>query len=126
MRKMLGCLWVALAFAVVAGNVDMSLAGGKDDPKYTIKEVMQEAHKKGLLTKVYKGDASDAEAKRLLELYTELAKQKPPAGDADAFKATTKKMVEGAKLIVDGKKDDGIALLKKTVQCMKCHMNFKG
>jgi hypothetical protein len=115
---------LALAFAVVAGNVDKSLAAG--DAKYTIKEVMGEAHKKGLLKKVYSGDASEKDAKRLLELYTELAKQKPPKGDADAFKATTKKMVEGAKLIVDGKKDEGIALLKKTVQCMECHQNFKG
>jgi hypothetical protein len=125
MRKMLGCLCVAMVFAMVAGNVDMSFAG-KDDPKFTIKEVMQEAHKKGLLNKIYKGDASDADAKRLLELYTELAKSKPPAGDAEAFKVTTKKMVDGAKLIVDGKKDDGIAALKKAVNCGGCHKNFKG
>ena len=91
-----------------------------------IKEVMQEAHKKGLLKKVTSGEASDAEAKKLLELYTELSKSKPPAGDADAFKATTKKMIEGAKLVVDGKKDEGIALLKKSVNCGGCHKNFKG
>src|ERR1700757_2160487 len=128
MRKMLVCFWAALAIAIAVGTNGLAV-GDKD---YTIKDVMQKAHAKKkdgtptLLAKVTSGKASDEEAKTLLAMYQSLAKQKPPAGDADAWKAKTKEMVEGAKLYVDGKKDEGAAALKKSVQCMACHKEFKG
>jgi hypothetical protein len=125
MQKMIACLCGVLALAILAGNVDLSFARGKDDPKYTIKEVMQKGHKGGLLKKVTSGTASADEAKTLLEMYKALGQNTPPKGDADDWKKTTKTMADAAQLVVDGKKDDGIAALKKAVNCGVCHGKFK-
>ena len=93
-------------------------AAGKDDPKYKIKEVMKIAMKGGLCGKVASGKASDDEKKQLIELFTALAANKPPMGDADAWKTRTTALLEAAK------KGDGDAL-KKAANCMSCHKEFK-
>src|ERR1700681_1382737 len=110
MRMLFAMSCVAVALLLVLGD-GVTSAGQKDgDPKFTIKEVMTKAHKgkDALLTKVKDGKASDAEAKDLLEMYTALTKNKPPKGDAEDWKKRTDALVAGAKLVVDGKKDDGI------------------
>jgi cytochrome c553 len=118
------CLVVALA------AVAHSSAAGQDKdetPKYTIKEVMKKGQNKGgLYMKVLSGKASDADAKTLLEMYQSLAKQKPPAGDADSWKTKTTALIEGAQLYVDGKKDDGLAKMRDAGNCMNCHKVHKG
>ena len=77
-----------LALTLLVG-IDTSNAGGKKDPKYTISEVMKKAHKSGLWKKVAGSDASAEEKKQLVEYYTALTQNKPPAGDAAAWKKTT-------------------------------------
>jgi hypothetical protein len=120
----MSCLAVALLLAM---GDSVTSAGQKDgDPKYTIKDVMQKAHKGGLLKKVTGGKASDAEAKELLAMYTALVKDKPPKGDAEDWKKRTEALVAGAKLVVDGKKDEGIMKLNDASKCADCHKIHKG
>ena len=56
MRRVLPLGLLSLAFAVGLLPV---LRAADEKPKYTIKEVMKEAHKEGLLKKVAGGNASD-------------------------------------------------------------------
>ena len=105
-------------------------AADKDDPKYTIKDVMKMAHavEKGskdpsLFQKVTTGKASKEEKAKLLELYSALPANKPPKGDADAWKKSTTAMVDAAKAVVDGK-EDAEKNLKMATACMECHKAF--
>ena len=96
-------------------------AADKEEPKHTIKEVMKEAHKDGLLKKVASGKADKDEKDKLLELYTDLSKNKPPKGDADDWKTKTGAMVKAAKGAVDGDKDAAKGLTGVTKSCKACH-----
>jgi hypothetical protein len=127
MRILIAATFTALAVAVLLGSGDSS-AAPQDAQKYTISDVMKKAHggKTGLLNKVKSGMATDAEAKTLLEMYQALAKAKPPQGDADSWKTKTTALVEGAKLVVDGKKDEGVTKLNGAANCKACHSVHKG
>ena len=113
-----------LAVATAASSV----ASDPGEAKYTISQVMKKAHsgKGALLNKVTSGKASDAEGKELLTMYEALAKNKPPQGDAESWKKKTNALVEGAKLYVDGKKDDAKAKLNAAKNCKDCHQVHKG
>ncbi len=116
----------ALLVAAFAGLT--VLGAGDDKPKYDIETIMDKAHGEKndkLLKKILDGKADAAEKKDLLELYTELGKNKPPKGDAKAWKDKTSALVTAAKEVVDGK-DKGIADLKKASSCMACHKDHKG
>jgi hypothetical protein len=118
------CLMVGLS--LVAQST--AFTQDKDDkPKYSISEIMKKGQSKGgLYPKVMMGKATEAEAKTLLEMYKSLAKQQPPAGDAESWKTKTTALIEGAQLFVDGKKDDGQAKLRDAGNCMMCHKAHKG
>jgi hypothetical protein len=118
-----------LALAVASAGVFR--AADKDDPKYTIKEVMKMAHtvEKGskdpnLFQKVADGKATKEEKAKLLELYSALPANKPPKGDADAWKRSTTEIVTAAKAVVDGK-EDAEKNLKKAIACMDCHKAYR-
>jgi hypothetical protein len=103
----------------------------KDDPKLTIKDVMKQAHtvEKGskdpsLYEKVTTGKATKDDKAKLVELYSALPANKPPKGDADAWKDKTTALVAAAQAVVDGK-DDAEKNLKTAAACMKCHADFK-
>jgi len=119
MRKVLS----VVAALAVAGLVTLNLRAD-DKPKNEIKDVMQKAHKDGLLKKVASGKADDTEKKDLLALYEDLAKNEPPKGDKTDWEKRTKAMVNGAKDVVDGKKG-AEQKLGKTVNCMGCHQLHK-
>jgi cytochrome c553 len=95
-------------------------------PKYTIKQVMQMAHKgpskdvDSLATKVVKGNGSDEDKKKLLDLYSALPDNKPPKGDAESWKTKTTAIVDAAKAVADGK-EGANATLKKALDCGSCH-----
>lgn len=95
-----------------------------DKPEYTIKEVMKEAHKGGLLKKVASGQGSKADAERLLVLYKALAANKPPKGPEESWKEKTTALVEAAQAAVDGD-SDAAAKLKKASNCAACHKVHK-
>ena len=106
---------------IVAGSLSSLRAADEKDkekPKYSVKEVM--GNHKDLSTKVKQGTASDEDKKKLLELYTEMAKNKAPAGDADNWKKLTDTLVKATKDVVDGK-DGAKDEFTKAVDCTKCH-----
>lgn len=94
-----------------------------DKPKNEIKDVMQKAHKDGLLKKVVSGKGDDADKKDLLALYEDLAKNEPPKGDKAAWAKKTKPIVTAAKEVADGKKSE--KKLQTAVNCMACHKEHK-
>lgn len=118
------CMSVALATTAMVlwccGSVQSA------DPKYSIKEIMKLAHvgKPALCAKAVQGKATPDEKKKLLELYEALSAQKPPKGDADAWKQKTAALVEAAKALVDDDKD-AIAKYKKALNCAGCHKEHK-
>jgi hypothetical protein len=91
----------------------------KKEPKYKIADVMKIAMKGGLCGKVAKGDASDEEKAKLVELFTALSQNTPPKGDADSWKEKTGALLKAAKA------GDGAAL-KKAANCGACHKAHKG
>jgi hypothetical protein len=121
MRRLIVAVTLSLGMVIVA----LDCPAGQDKPKFTISEVMQQAHKGGLLKKVQEGKANDEDAKLLVDYYKALTLNKPPMGDEAAWKKQTEAMLAAAKLLADGKKDEGIAALKKEVNCAKCHKMFK-
>jgi hypothetical protein len=116
-----------LSAALVLGLFGGFLAARDDKPKYTIEEVMEQAHKgkDALKNKAIEGKASKAEKEKLLELYMALGQNKPPMGDAKSWKEKTGALVSAAKAVVADEKDAG-AKLKKAADCMACHKVHKG
>jgi len=128
-RKMLSIVVVA-ALAVSVG-VAIGVAQDKKDggapaakPKYTIKEVMQEAHKKGLLKTVLGGKATPDEKAKLLEYYVAMYEGKPKKGEPASWtKKSADALAAAAKLVVDPKANP--AELKAAADCMGCHKEHK-
>ena len=78
--------YAALPALIVGFLIGLAVVRAADDaPKYTIKEVMKMAHsgQNSLAKKVASGNASKEDDKKLVELYTALAADKPTQGDAD-------------------------------------------
>lgn len=121
MRKMF------VASVVIAlGWLAVSLTGTAQETKpATIKEVMATCMKGGLCTKVAKGEASADEKKKLVEMFTALAADKPPKGDAESWKAKTTALLDAAKAAAEGKEGAGDKL-KAAANCMACHSAHKG
>jgi len=115
----------ALALGAVVMVASLGIFGAADEkPKYTIKEVMKEAHKEGLLKKVSSGKASKEEKEKLLALYIALHQNKPPQGDAKEFATQSEGIVSAAKAVVEGK-EGAEGKLAKAVNCGNCHSKFK-
>jgi hypothetical protein len=115
----------ALLTVVFAGMT--VLGAGDEKPKYDIEAIMDKAHGEKndkILRKVLDGKATDAEKKELLELYTELGKNKPPKGSDNSWKDKTKALVAASQEVVDGK-GTGVANLKKASNCGACHKVHK-
>jgi hypothetical protein len=115
---------VSTALALVAVFIGLSLVEAQDKPKYTIKEVMKDAHKSGLYKKVGEGKATKEEKEKLVELYTSLTQNKPPKGDLEEWKKQTEAMLAAAKGSLKDDKDDQAKLLM-IVKCAECHGKFK-
>jgi hypothetical protein len=94
------------------------------EPKYTIKEVMGQAHKDGLLQKVVDGDATPEEKALLLDLYLSLLENDPPQGDADAFHEKAGEAVVAAARVVVGR-EGAEEEIKRAVNCAACHKDHK-
>ena len=113
-----------MVFAAVAGFGFASLAADKKDekPKYTISEVMEQAHKgeSALIRTVTKGGSTKEDREKLLEYYKALALNAPPKGDAAAWKKKTEALVKAAELSLKDEKA-GIAALRGASNCKACH-----
>jgi cytochrome c553 len=128
MRKVVTGVAAVLALALATGP---RMLGADDDdekkPKYTIKEVMNKAHKGGILKKVLSGKAEEDDVKELVIGYTALSLNKPPRGDAKAWKKRTEALVKAAKAVEKNDTDKkALAALKKASNCAACHNVHKG
>jgi hypothetical protein len=100
----------------------------KADPK-PIKEIMKKGHtapegEDPLCKKLLTGKATEAETKDLIAMYEDLAMDKPPKGDADAFKKKATALLTAAKDVA-AKKEGATDAYKKAVDCKACHMDFR-
>ena len=110
---------VCVSFLAMGGAAFVIAEEGKK-PKNTIKEVMGDAHKGGLLKKVTDGSASKADKEKLLGFYVSLYENKPPQGEAASWNAKTSALLAAAaKVVLDDK--DGVADLKAASNCKACH-----
>lgn len=91
------------------------------ESELTIIEIMEEAHKGGLLKRVQVPTASEKDKARLLELYKALKDLTPPAGDKSDWAERTQKMIAAATLAKDGDPSK----LKRAVNCRDCHTYHK-
>lgn len=117
----------ARGLAILAGMAVLAIVaiadGNADEkPKYTIKEVMRQAHNRetGLLGKVSGGKASKEEKEKLLELYRALAANTPPRGEEQSWKEKTTSLIEAANAAVADDKDAG-KKLTSAANCNGCH-----
>ena len=118
-----------LACILLAGFSPQATAAAFDDddpPKkeLTIKDIMKQAHKDGLLKKVATEKSTEKETKTLNDLYTKLAKLSPPKGDKVGWDAKTKALVDASKLAV-AKDPTFKAKLKTATKCADCHKIHK-
>jgi hypothetical protein len=127
MRTVKYFLSAVLATGLAAG---LGVFGAAEDakPKWDIEEIMGKAHTpptKSLFVQVKSGKASADQKKQLLELYEELAKNKPEKGELADWKERTGKMVKAAKDVV-ANKEGADKELAKAVNCKGCHQLHKG
>jgi hypothetical protein len=127
MRTLLCGVVVSLATVLI---VDQT--GAKNLAPKSIKDVMTEAHKapeKGkppLCGKASNGLASRDELKLMISLYEDMAKQKPPVGEEEAFKKKSDALVIATKKLAEDPTDkEAIAGYKKAVNCAACHSVHK-
>ena len=93
-------------------------------PKHTIKEVMQNANKGGLLKKVLDGQATPGEKLALLDHYISLLENKPPKGDMDSWNELAGKAALASAKVVVGRQG-APAELKNATNCAACHKVHK-
>lgn len=112
-----------VGLAVIVAVAGTALGFAADEKKYTVKEVMKQAHGGGqnsLLNRVKNGKASDADKDKLVELYSSMPDTKPKKGDAAEYKKLGEAMMEAAKAAKAG--DTGWKdKLNKAANCKACH-----
>ncbi len=123
MRTYFGGCVVVLSLAFVAMSVARA-AEERSKPKHTIKQVMNDAHKGGLLKKVLDGQASQEEKLVLLDHYISLVECTPPKGDMGSWQQLAGKVaLASAKVAVD--RDGALPELKAATACAACHDQHK-
>ena len=127
MRKWLVLLFVFLMGAGTAAIVTRATAeGAAPKPKYTIKEVMQLAHKKlKLHPKVLKGQATEKEKLKLMELYIALWENDPPKGKKADWQKRVGDLMNAVCKVALGY-PGAEAELKAVANCGGCHKPHKG
>jgi mono/diheme cytochrome c family protein len=119
--------FVAILALVVVGAVSAAIAvtaAEEGEAKYSIKEVMKEAHGKKLLNKVLEGEASAEEKTKLLDLYLSLLENKPKKGEEDSWHGKAEAVVLAAAKVAAGR-ESGVAELKTATNCAACHQVHK-
>jgi hypothetical protein len=120
---------LAVATLTVMARFGVSWAADKPDKDVKdIEDIMNAAHNEkedpNLLGRVLSGKATKEEKQKLLSLYMDLGKNKPPKGSAEDWKKRTDALVAATKdFIAD--KPDAAAALKKAAFCKACHLAHK-
>lgn len=123
MKKLLSA---AVVLSLVAGGALAWAQEGDKAPKYSIEEVMEQAHagEDSLLAKVAAGEATADEKMLLLDLYLSMLENDPPQGDAESFHKMASEAVAAVARVVVGR-DGAEAELKRAVNCAACHKEHK-
>lgn len=115
--------WIGMSLLLVFGVSALGFMA--DDKKYTVKQIMKEAHgRNGVLNKVKSGNATAAEKAKLVEYYKSMPEGKPNQGDEAEFKKLGEAMLTAAKAAQSneaGWKDK----LNKATNCKACHDVYK-
>ena len=74
--------------------------------------------------KFAKGEATDAEKKKVLDLYIHMSEQKPPKGDEAEWKKQLQPIITAAAKVVVGR-DGAESEYTNAANCMACHKKFK-
>ncbi len=128
MKNSIRILGFVILAAMVVGAVQ-TIGIAQDDKeekkaKHEIKQVMQEAHKKGALKKVLGGAASQQEKLELLDLYISLVENEPPKGDLESWHRLAGGVALAAAKVAVGR-DGATAELKQATNCGACHKVHK-
>jgi hypothetical protein len=127
MRWLGFCLLCAVTsgLAVLSAQDQPAAPGGQPPAaRHSIKDVMENAHKAGLLKKVLDGQATQEDKLALLDHYVSLTESKPPQGSEEGWAAKTNAVVVAAAKVAVGR-DDGTELLNKATNCAACHREHK-
>lgn len=112
-----------LAFCLGMGSV--SLLTGQDPqerpaPKYTVKEIMKQAHGAKLLNKVVEGSATKEEKDQLLDLYISMLENEPTKGEMRDWVRQSGLLVLAAARVAVGR-EGAVEQLKTASNCKACH-----
>lgn len=119
------CTLVAIGCMLVVGlGFGFGTGPPAEEDVKPIKEVMAEAMKGGLQKKIVKGEASDEEKMKFLDMMISLVENDPPQGDATEWKMTAGTAMMNAAKVVVGREGAAKALAEST-NCMACHAKFK-
>jgi hypothetical protein len=115
-----------LAHLFLAGSLVLGLSARAADDHETIEQVMKDGFKgkESIAAKVGKGEASEADKKKIADLIAKLVGTKPPKGDAKDWTERVTKLDAAAKAIVAGK-PDAAELWKSAANCKSCHTDHK-
>lgn len=113
-----------LAYLLLAGSLVLGVSVRADDE--TIEHVMKDGFKgkQSIAAKIGKGEATDAEKKKMADLVAKLIGTKPPKGDAKDWTERVTKLDAAAKAVVAGKAD-AAELWKSAANCKSCHTDHK-
>jgi hypothetical protein len=119
MRRLTAGSVVLGCFAMVLLGVAVA-AEQQPKPKHTIKEVMTNAHKSGLLKKVLADEATPEEKLVLLDHYISLVECTPPKGDMNSWQNLSGKLALASAKVAVGR-DGALTELKAASNCTTCH-----
>jgi hypothetical protein len=126
MRKTL--LGLALLSAVALFSLGATRAADEEKAKFTIKEVMKQAHSGGnnsLLRKAAGANGTKEDKEKVVELYTALSKNKPGKGEEKSWKDKTEALLKGAQALAKGEAGAGQKLVM-AANCKACHDLHRG
>ena len=91
-----------------------------------IEEIMKTGHKgkEAPIQTIIAGKADEALIKKFLTYYEFMGTQKPPQGDAAAWKKKTAAVVDALKGL-EAKKAGALDAFKEATNCKACHTDFK-
>ena len=119
---LLGVITIMLGFGFAHTDETDKTVVKKDE--HSIKEVMEQAMKGGLMRKVMGGNASIEEKMQVLDLFISLSESEAPKGDEEEWNEWTQKILTTyAKVLVD--REDAGAALRTVTNCKSCHDKYK-
>ncbi len=122
--RFIAALTVVGLCAGLASRMALAVQDETPAPKHSIKDVMKEHKKGGLLPKILAGEGTEDDKKNLLDMYISMLEAKPPKGEMDSWqKLAGAQALAAAKLVVG--REGAIDELKEATNCAGCHKPHK-